>query len=329
MFTGVKFGTVRAYFQDIKRGIQITMTSKIARMAEKDSLSQGHIYNNPTSTTGLARVSRIDLHQLRTACYSFVFQALDERTPRSISYLFSETMIMSHSFDIQILNCNSRISQSKASAQLMQEITPSVGNLEMLSCQLETCFSSVSRAFDLSAQSSLQELQSLFSLEQMPRVSNDFAIAQSGKVLQADINANGFFREMNGFAVRQFTGKYGKPLPCPVLLDSQSLNLAFRDTMQDYGNITYLTEFKPLVRENLEARLGESDAIHSALEARKTFFLARLVFNPAEEVGESFMHSVRDILLGLRMNALKLSSKIFVAVKSTESYFAKLVDINI
>jgi len=310
----------------ISRGVQITMQNHKTLRARELSPTEGHILNNKaTTTTSMAAPScSWVLQALSTECDLFVGQHIYEWIPRSVSYAFSQPMVLKHTLNIQFFNSNSRKSDSQTSAQFMQEVTPLVSNLQMLLCQPESCFSSVVRAFDLFAQPSLQELDSFFSFNQVSGISYNFTIAKSSEVFQTNINPYLLTGRMNNRSIRHFTAKDSKPLPYLVLLDGKCFNLAFRGTMQDNRHISNLAEFEPFVRQNLKSTLRKSDAVYPALEARKSLLFTGLVLNPAKEVGKCLIHSVRDVLLGLGMNIKVFSSKILVAVKTAKRHFAIL-----
>src|SRR3990167_4433661 len=288
------------------------MTNKTTGRTEELSFTKRHLFDSPALTASLACVPWIHFDNLSTASYCFVGQHLDKAIPRRIRYMLGKAMVSDHSFDIQILNCNEGIGFSYSVTHIMQEVSPLIGNFEMLLCQPGPCLSSVSRTFDFSTESSLQEFQSMFRLNEISRVSYDFTIAQSSKVFQTNINTNHFNGWMFNNNIWHFTTEDSKTLPCFVLLDCENLDFTFGNTMQDDRNVSYFAEFNPLVRKKFESRLGECYAVHSALETRESFLFAGLIFDSAKEVSKSFVNSIGNILLRLRMNFRIFTSKIFV-----------------
>lgn len=306
----------------------VTMQNNKTLRAFEDSPIQRHINILPTVIAPMATPScSWVLHTTSTACYSFVFQEVCEHSPSSIAYLLRPEAVIHHTFDVQLLDGDERISIDNLPAEFMQEITPLVGNLVLQPCYFESCFSPVFRAFDLPAQSSLQKLEPLFGLDEEARILNLLSIGESCEALQSDIDADLFSRRMLDFDIRQLTGEDSKPLPDLILLDGQSLDLSLRDTMQDNRHRTNLAQSEPSVRQQFESALGESDAVHPTLEARKSLFLAGLVLDPAKEVGESLMHSIRDILNNLRMDRILAFDEIII-IKFVEANRAELVGIN-
>ena len=81
------------------------------------------------------------------------------------------------------------------------------------------------------------------------------------------------------------------------------------------------------MREQFESTLRKRDALDSALEAGKSFFLAGLVLDSAKEISKRLMHSVRDILLDLRMHIRRISLDYGVIIKLCQRNTTKFVGI--
>ena len=98
----------------------VTMQRQRTIRATEMPLVKRHLNDSSASAAPLAASSGFGvLQQLATACYSFVFQHTVESSPSSIEYVFSEMMIMNHSFDVKIFTRDYTISQSEASAELV------------------------------------------------------------------------------------------------------------------------------------------------------------------------------------------------------------------
>ena len=275
--------------------------------AFEDFSTERHILNiKPAFATSMTASFGLGVFdKLSTTYYSLVGQHLNETIPRSIVYKFGIIGTVNHAFDIQILNSNNAVSQSEVSAKFMVKIRPLVSNFVVQSGYFKPCLSPVSRAFFLSAQSSLYKLESFLALDKEFRVVNTFTIAEEAEVIPAvDINANLFNRWMLNNDIRQFTAKEGKPLSSLVLLDSQGLDFASWGSMQNNRNTTNLAEFKPSLIQKLKSRLRIGYATNFALKSGITCFNLDSFFaklNPVKEVVKSLMQSVRDILQNLRM----------------------------
>jgi len=303
------------------------MQRRTAIWAEKLSLAERHLYNSPTDTAFLAGVSWISTNDLSTASYCFVGQHINESSPRHITDMLGKAMVSNHSFDIQIFNCNERIGFSEPATELVQEVSPLVGNLVMQSGDFESCFIPVFASFDFSAQPSLQEFQSLFGFNQMSWISDELSIRDCSKVFNANIYANPFCGLMFDFNIRQLTGEAGKPLSSFVLFDCKGFNFTLWDSMQDNWNASNLAEFKLFVRKQFETRLRECYTINSAFESRKPFLLAGFVLDSAKEVFESLVNSIRNVLDNLTMSIRRIAFDYSIIIKFCQRYFAKFISV--
>ena len=241
--------------------------------------------------------------------------------------MFSEMMVSDHVLNLQVLNSNSAKLSYNFHTKIMQEITPLVSDSFIEFSQPKTCFSSVRRTFYFSANPPMQNLQFAFTLDKMVGISYKLSIGESGKALQSNINANLLTGRMLHGNIRQFTSEGSKPFISLGLLDGHSLDFAFRNTMQDDWKIANLTNLDVFTADKLEPRLRISDAHNPALESGKSFLFAGFVFHSAKEVLKGFVNSIRNILLGLRINFFVFSSKIFAKVKLVKSYIAKFIGI--
>jgi len=306
----------------------VTMQDNKTFRAFEDSPTQRHINILPTIIAPMTAPScSWILRNASTACYSFVFQEICEHSPSSIANLPCPEAVIHHSLDIKLLDGDEGISIDNLPAQFVQEITPLVGDLELSLCQPESCLSPILASFDLPAHSSLQELEPLFRLDEVARILNLLSIGESCEALQSHIDADLFSRRMLDFNIRQFAREYSEPLTDFVLLDGQSFDFSFRDSMQDEGDASNLAQSEPSVRKQFESALWISDALDSALEARKSLFLAGLVLDPAKEIGESLIHPVRDILNNLRVDRIFAFDEIII-VKLVEAYRTEIVSID-
>src|SRR3990167_2013547 len=294
------------------------MNNKTTVTTDKLSHREWHGLNMSALATSLASHAWINLYTLPTECDLFVGQHIDKSIPRSVSYMFCQSMGLKHIYDIQILDSNQRICFNKLKAEFVQKVSPLVSNLNMLDSQSKSGFPFVIRSFHFPTKSSIQEFQSFFSSDQVSRISYTFAIAQSSKVLQANINTNLSFRWMDDFGSINLATENSKPLTSMINFDGESFNLAFWNTVQDNRNITHLGSKKSFVGEkfisimiqfisNFNFRLWKSDAIYSALKSWKTFLFIRLIFNTPKKVLKCFMNPIRYILDNLAINIRRIS----------------------
>jgi hypothetical protein len=184
--------------------------------------------------------------------------------------------------------------------EFVKEVGPLVADFEVLLGELETSFSSVGTSFIFPAQASLQKFESFFGFDQVSRIFDNLSVAECGKILNTEINAN--FLNGNVFDGRNiyFAGEDCVPLTCLVLLDSQRLDFSFWNTMQDNGNVTDFRGIDSFIRKKFESTmrsiLGVCYAFDFAFESGKTFLLVGLVFDSAKEMTERFVESITYIL---------------------------------
>ena len=292
------------------------MLGKTANRTIELSPRERHVLPVPTFGAFACSSTWVNSNALSTTNYGFVGQKIEESSPGSIMYAFSEIIIMNHVFDVKMFNTDFAVSECKAFSELVQPVSSDIADFEMLFRQSEPCFSPVTGTFDFSADSSLQSSDFVLSIDQESGVRYACSVGKDSKVLGADINTDtGVEMRMNNFISWNFTGKDSKPLISLILLDCHGLDFAFWSTMQDYWNVSYPIEFKPFIRHNFEARLRKGYAIYSGFKTGKTFFLTRFILDSPEEVLKCLVNPVRDILLGLGMYLRIFAGKVFVEVK--------------
>ena len=244
----------------INRGVKITMANIKTFRARELSLTERHILNiEPALAASMAASSCSWIfHNTSTAYNSFVFQEVCEHSPSSITNLPCPEAVIHHSLDVKLLNSDEGIFIDNIPAEFVQEISSLIGNLNMLFVQPEDSLPSIHTSFLLPIQSSMQELQFLFGLDEETRILYLLSIGEGSEILNADINTYLFSRSVLDLNIRQFTGKYSKPQISLVDFDCQGLDLAFWDSMQDNRYASNLAQSEPFVREKLETRLRES-----------------------------------------------------------------------
>jgi hypothetical protein len=278
----------------IQRGVHITMANKTTIWAFEGSLTERHILNvEPTVAAPMAASSCPGtFNYASTACYSFVFQEANEGSPACIADILCEAMVLEHIVNVQVLDSDEGIFRCELPAELVLEVSPLIGNFEMLLSQSETSLSSIGRSFYFPAKSSLQELEFLFRIDEEARIGDELSVGKGGEALDADIYSDLLLGRMDDLAVRQFAAEAGEPLVSFVPLNSQSLDLSFGNTMKDDWDVAYLAQSKSFVGKQFETRLRISDAFHPALESGKTFLFAGFNLNSSKEVRKCLMHSI-------------------------------------
>src|SRR5438046_3162028 len=76
----------------------------------------------------LGRIGRIHSNKLSTGTLSLVRKELCELTPRHVRNAFSQTVIVLHALDRQILNCNNVKSVDYSPAILMSKVFAPIGD---------------------------------------------------------------------------------------------------------------------------------------------------------------------------------------------------------
>lgn len=241
---------------------------------------------------------------------SLVGQHIKEHPPRRIRNMFSETMILKHSVNVEGFNPDESVLISENSALLMEEIQALINYFDMALSDLMDGFASISRTFLLTAQNSLKPFKLFFGFNQKAGIRYCFPATQCGEILNANIDADfPVWMRMPPFNRFKFAREDDKPLPGPISFDRHRLDLPPRNPMQDKGYVAYLGDMKSFIRQNLKPELGIGEGINPPLKTRKPHLnLPTLLplLNSAEEVLIGFRQTIRTVLKGLRENSIKL-----------------------
>jgi len=218
-------------------------------------------------------------------------------------------MIFEHSVDVEGFDADESVLVSDDSALLVQEIRSLIGNLDVTLGYFVDGFSSIHRPLLFSAQPALEYLQPMLGLDQEAWIVDCVSVAQSGEILQADINTYLIF----GMRVLPFNlrlaGEESKPLPDPVSFYGEGLDLTLRGSVQNDRYVPYFGDMKSFIGKKLEAGLGVCYGVNPLLESGKTDLnpLACLLFlDSAEEIRVGFRKSISTVLENLRMSLFKL-----------------------
>jgi hypothetical protein len=300
------------------------MTNKTAGLAVKGSLSQRHVLNCATPTTSPACVSWIPPYDNSTTSYGLVGEHITEGCPRSIVNMFSQTMITNHTLNVQVLDINFRILNGDTMTKFMQEIRPLVADFQMLPSENETGFTSVVAPFNLPADLAMQPLKPFLRLPQVSGIVDTSIVGQDSKIVQTNVDID-FIAPVLDYGCFDFTSEYCEPLSHPIPFDSERLNLAFRQTMEDDRHVANLGTIETLFGCELETRLRICDTMNVALEAGKAFLFACGVFESSKKVLKCFAHSVRYVLSNLRKQLRMRSLTRFIKVELTQTLASGLV----
>ena len=117
-----------------------------------------------------------------------------------------------------------------------------------------------------------------------------------------------------------------KPLATPISLNSHCFKLAFWNSMQYNGNVSYFRSIQSLIRGKLKSTLGVCYAVDLAFKTWKSLLFTRRVFNPSKKVLKCFMNSVRNVLFNLGKNFRMQTCKKFIKIISVECRIVFFVD---
>jgi len=139
--------------------------------------------------------------------------------------MFSK-IALKHRIDIEHFTSDYSVFGSKASSELVQEISPLVEDFKMLSCNLDSGFFPIPASKLFLRMNPLESGEFLFSREIELGICNSNSFLVSEKAFNPDINSNlGFRIAMLDDRNILLTGEDSKPLPSLVLLDGESLDL--------------------------------------------------------------------------------------------------------
>jgi len=265
--------------------------------------------NNLAATrTHLRRATRINCDAQPTGPFRLVGRVLSELTPRSIANALVHTapVAVLHVPNIQVLKGDNLELVHQSPAQFVCEVFAAVGNalVDMLDDTLMLAvFWCVPRAL---TQSALGFGKRPLILAEEARVGDVFTVAQSSKMRQANIHADGFRRgrERAGF---NLTREAGIPIAQGIAFDGQCLDYAPDGSMEldldmpDLGKTQMFMARKSPVA--LLLRVGERIIAILSTKSRIPRFLSRI--HAAEECLKSKIEARHCFLHGLSVALLQ------------------------
>lgn len=223
--------------------------------------------------------------------------------------------VAKHILDSQVFNSNSSEPASEFVTEFMKEVKPLVADFVVSPSQEEVSFILISTPLFFLIPTPLQHFEVLFSLNKEVRINHNLSIGQGSEVFNSDINPDLLGGGMLDGYFWHFTSEDSEPLPSLVAFDSQSLNLAFRNTMQNDWDVADFGSVKTLVAEKLETILRVSNAPNPTLESWKTFLPASRVSDSPKEVLKRPVNPFGNILPNLRKKFWMLARKVIIEVK--------------
>jgi len=250
-----------------------------------------------------------------TSTRCLVAEHLYEGAPRSVRDVLGEMMIMEHPRNVQILDGNSPEFIGDDSRELVLEVSPLIGDLNVCFGKPAYSLTTIFAALDLSRHSSLKFFDLLLALNQVSWIWNVLPRTEGCKTLNTNIDADrlvdvGMCRNW-GF---DLAGKDSKPLTSLVSLDGHGLDLSLRNPVQDNRDAANFGDVQSPVRNELEPELGIGYALKSLLKSGKAdlnLLASLLLLNPSEKVGVCLREPVSTVLQGLRIHTIELGARVF------------------
>src|SRR3990167_5050587 len=123
--------------------------------------------DNASTYTSLRSVCWADLINSATSAFSLVAEFADKASPSSIAYMFSQSMILNHSFNVKVFNGNIAKIVDYKSADFMMKVSSLVSNSFMQSCDFQSHFFSLCRAKSSHFFFSFYEFLPLFAADEL------------------------------------------------------------------------------------------------------------------------------------------------------------------
>lgn len=106
--------------------------------------------NAPALATRLRGVRRVYSNNLNTSTFSLVFKHLPKQPKSSVMRRLGQVTIFVHKAQSKVFDCNQVVISNKPATDLVQIISPLIGDLLVRFSNLTVCFLLPIRAFDLS-----------------------------------------------------------------------------------------------------------------------------------------------------------------------------------
>lgn len=252
--------------------------------------------------------------------FSFVFQFVEERTPRCVVNLFRK-YASGHTQNGKFFDCNQIELFDEMCGNFMLKIISLILDFLMKLFELQNRFTSLIRAFFASGNSALNNSQFLLSRFVIFEIINLRSVRECQKTTYACVKSNGFacFRQ---WLDRSFNRENRKPLSA-FLFNRERFH--FTDYITRQFDFQF-SDFRKLefVSRKIESALSVAKTIESvlSLETRKTCFL--LSFNATEKALKRLVKSFQNVLQNLAVNVfvfgigLLYRRKLFVLVKAID-----------
>ena len=139
--------------------------------------------------TMLARSGRVHFHHLPPSFCRFDGECLQEGTPARIVDLFGKHAF-GHAADAEFFHGDELVITHDLSRQLVQEISPLIGNMLVDSLEFTDRVAPSVRPLDATGHLALRPAQALLSAGVPARIGYQFSGAEGGEVIQAHVDSD-------------------------------------------------------------------------------------------------------------------------------------------
>lgn len=246
-----------------------------------------------------------------TGACSLVGEYLDEGSPTRVAYTFGKVMVFHHAANVQIFNRYLVIVADDFKSRLVVKILALIRYLLMLAREQRNRLASATAPLVASAYLALRGLQSLLCNAQVLWVFYHFAVAQSRKVLDANIDPASIAGLWDESALAFFDSKDRVPT-ISLAFDRAGFNLAFNRAMLDDFDLADFRQVKPFAFDLKGAfglRKGETVKPCASLES----WITRLVtgFHSAKESVKGPTQSAQGVLQDLGIDPCDVGPQFF------------------
>lgn len=168
----------------------VSIQNKFAGLAGKYPDSQRHLLNLTAMRASHTCVAWVDLLKLPTSIRSFVGEYQEEGRPRNVRNRLCKVMVLDQSLDVQVFDGDVIETINQILRRLVVKIFATTRDFQVSERDFLARLRTVLTAALLAAQSPLKFRQILAGVVQVARILNRLAVAQSGKRLDTNVNAD-------------------------------------------------------------------------------------------------------------------------------------------
>ena len=269
-----------------------------------------HLLAMSTLTACLARIGRVDFHQMTASLFRFARHLREKRRPRGIGNAFGKTMVLDHPVDRQIFHSDQAVGIDNLPTFLVREVFALPCNSLMDASDGFPMVVAFWCALGKFAVLALDFGKGFLFGAEKARIGDFLSVRESRKGLESNINAHriGVLRQPLRL---HFTGEGGIPFAGAAPVDGECFDFATHRAMVDHLDTAHLGEADPVIMGDAKPRLRKGEAVIAALasEARIPRWFSGLTAPKKGFKGQINPHS--DILQDLRMHAFEGRAFVF------------------